>query len=68
MYFIYKDYNILYIDYNNVYIIHVMVGTVFAVTKLESIKLYLYLKPLVIFSVSVCISLLLYRLKFIKRK
>lgn len=40
----------------DVYVIHVMIGDVLAMTKLENIPAYQYGKPMIIFAVSVAIS------------
>ncbi|MBE7019383.1 MAG: acyltransferase [Ruminococcaceae bacterium] len=41
----------------DVYVIHVMIGNILAMTKLENVLVYQYGKPVIIFAVSVVISL-----------
>ena len=43
----------------NVYLFHIMVGEVLAITPLENMQFYLYIRPVVIFVLSVFVSLMI---------
>ena len=51
-----------------VYLIHVMIGEILSVTMLEKIRMFLYLKPFIIFAIALVISLYINALALKKRK
>lgn len=49
-----------------VYVIHVMLGDILSMTQLEKVQIYVHLKPIIIFAISVVITLLINKLRFRK--
>lgn len=52
----------------DVYLIHVMIGEILSRTVLDNMMWYLYLKPVIIFAVSVVLSLLMNKIIYYKMK
>ena len=50
-----------------VYVIHVMIGNIISMTGIENMQFYTYLKPIVIFALSVGVALLVKKILSVKR-
>ena len=52
---------------NHSFDIHIMVGDIMSMTALENLQIYIYLKPVFIFAVSVIVSLITNRILMAKK-